>query len=97
MLAVASGFGWLVSWLFQGFKPGPIAKLLIPRAYATVMDAMDPIMPELIARMTPRELETDIRRRLSAATGQDWSRRDIEAFWQLWDLRIAAGKAKPKG
>jgi len=76
----------------------PIAKKFIQAKilkYAPmVFDALDPVMPELIAKYDSKELEVIVREEFEELTGEDWSNVNLNTFWQLYDPRKNADKYK---
>lgn len=57
-----------------------------------VLDALDPVMPELIAKYDGQELEIIVREKFEELTGDDWSKENLEPFWRLYDPRKNADK-----
>jgi hypothetical protein len=63
-------------------------------ALPVVFDALDPIMPELVRQYNAAELEEIVRANLTKHTGEDWSERSVDVFFQLYDPRINAERFK---
>lgn len=55
-----------------------------------VLDALDPVMPEMISRYNKEELEEIVRRKFEELTGEEWTTQDVAPFWVLYDPRINA-------
>lgn len=74
----------------------PLAKWLVERrirvALPALFEALDPIMPRLIQQYRPGELEQLVRAQLNHITGDDWTARDIEPFFRLYDPRANAAR-----
>lgn len=64
----------------------------ILKVFPQVVDALDPIMPELIKEKSGLEIEAWVRDFLEEKTGEDWSQTNIEYFWRRYDVRAAADK-----
>ncbi len=67
------------------------------KAFPSVVDTLDPVMPDLIRSKTSAELEQIVRDVLSDKTGEDWQSKNIDSFWSMYDIRAAADKAKNFG
>lgn len=94
-------YGIVIAFVLMGFiekvaKPISMmyTKWKILKVAPVVLDALDPIMPEMIREKTGAEIEEFLRNLLSEKTGEDWSARNIESFWKLYDVRAAADRNK---
>jgi hypothetical protein len=69
----------------------PCAKWVVERKLRRMLPslfaALDPLMPSLIQQYRPGQLEHLVRAHLNEITGEDWSSRDIEPFFRLYDPR----------
>ena len=88
-----------LAFLMLGFVEAvikPIARKFVQRnlitALPAVFEALDPIMPELIRQYSASELEGIVRGYLTKHTGEDWSERSVDVFFQLYDPRRNAAR-----
>jgi hypothetical protein len=76
----------------------PLAKHFIQRelrrALPMLFAAIDPHMPDWLRNCTPPELEERVRRQLTAITGSDWSSKNIDLVFELYDPRKGAGRVQ---
>jgi len=73
-----------------------IGRRYIPSAVARTLDLLDPFMPQLIAELSPAQLEALVRRQLETLTGESWKvDGQLAQFFEVFDPRIAAAKADP--
>ena len=91
----------LIFFLTLGFVEAVVKPLAIRytrwslvKAFPAVVDSLDPVMPDLIRSKTSAELEQIVRDVLSDKTGEDWQTRNIDSFWSMYDIRVAADKIK---
>jgi hypothetical protein len=87
LLLVCGTIAWLA--FSEAFlKPAAISLAygLGPRAIAEGLAALDQLLPELLEDgVPPDQVEAEVRRRLSAATGAEWTPRRLQALRQLFD------------
>ncbi len=97
---------WLVDVIYAFVLLGVVEALIKPlakrfverkliRALPLVFDALDPIMPELLRQYTAAELEDIVRAYLTKFTGDDWSGRNVDAFFERYDPRLTAARFRP--
>lgn len=76
----------------------PLAKWFVERriraALPGLFAALDPIMPTMIANYEAGALENRVREELSAITGQDWTKQEVETFFRLYDPRENARRIR---
>lgn len=60
-----------------------------------VLDALDPVMPEMVSRYNKQELEEIVRRKFEELTGEEWTTKDVAPFWVLYDPRANSAKLNP--
>ncbi len=69
----------------------PLAKRFVQRqlinAAPKVFELLDPVMPDLVKKHSAEEIQQIAREKFSEITGEDWSKANIEMFWQLYDPR----------
>lgn len=71
-----------------------IGRRYIPSAVARTLDLLDPFMPQLMAELSPSQLEAVVRLQLERLTGESW-RVDgqLQKFFEVFDPRVSADKA----
>ena len=73
-----------------------IGRRYIPSAVARTLDLLDPFMPQLMAELSPSQLEALVRAQLERLTGESWKvDGQLQQFFEVFDPRIAAAKADP--
>jgi len=73
-----------------------IGRRYIPSTVARTLDLLDPFMPQLIAELSPAQLEALVRRQLEILTGESWKvDGQLAQFFEVFDPRIAAAKSDP--
>jgi len=73
-----------------------IGRRYIPSAVARTLDVLDPFMPQLMAELSPSQLEALVRAQLERLTGESWKvDGQLQQFFEVFDPRIAAAKADP--
>jgi hypothetical protein len=73
-----------------------IGRRYIPAAVARTLDLLDPFMPQLMAELSPSQLEALVRAQLERLTGESWKvDGQLQQFFEVFDPRIAAAKADP--
>jgi len=73
-----------------------IGKRYIPSAVARTLDLLDPFMPQLMAELSPAQMEALVRAQLERLTGESWKiDGQLQQFFEVFDPRIAAAKADP--
>jgi len=73
-----------------------IGRRYIPSAVARTLDLLDPFMPQLMAELSPSQLEALVRAQLERLTGESWKvDGQLQQFFEVFDPRIAASKADP--
>lgn len=73
-----------------------VGKRYIPSAVARALDLLDPFMPQLMAELSPSQLEVVVRLQLERLTGESWKvDGQLQQFFEVFDPRIAAAKAEP--
>jgi hypothetical protein len=69
----------------------PLAQHFVQRrlraALPALFSAVDPLMPRLLEHYEPGHLEAIVRSKLTEITGDDWSTKDVDLFFQLYDPR----------
>jgi hypothetical protein len=69
----------------------PLAQRFVQRrlraALPALFAAVDPLMPRLLEHYEPGHLEAIVRSKLTEITGDDWSTKDVDIFFQLYDPR----------
>ena len=71
-----------------------IGRSYIPAAVAKTLDLLDPFMPQLMAELSPAQLEALVRAQLERLTGESWKvDGQLAQFFEAFDPRIAAAKA----
>jgi hypothetical protein len=69
----------------------PLAQRFVQRrlraALPALFAAVDPLMPRLLEHYEPGHLEAIVRSKLTEITGDDWSTKDVDLFFQLYDPR----------
>lgn len=60
---------------------------------AVLFDQLDPVMPEMIAELSPGELTEWVRAQAERITGKEWpDPAELEPFWSAFDPRKCAAK-----
>ena len=73
-----------------------IGRRYIPSAVARTLDLLDPFMPQLMAELSPSQLEALVRAQLERLTGKSWKvDGQLAQFFEVFDPRISASKADP--
>jgi hypothetical protein len=73
-----------------------IGRRYIPSAVARTLDLLDPFMPQLMAELSPSQLEALVRAQLERLTGESWKvDGQLQQFFEVFDPRISAAKADP--
>lgn len=73
-----------------------IGRRYIPSAVAQTLNLLDPFMPQLMAELSPSQLEVVVRLQLERLTGESWKvDGQLQQFFEAFDPRIAASKADP--
>jgi len=73
-----------------------IGRRYIPSAVARTLDLLDPFMPQLMAELSPSQLEALVRAQLERLTGESWKvDGQLQQFFEVFDPRVAASKADP--
>ena len=75
----------------------PIAKRVIKnkvmRFAPAALKLLDEQIPGLLGKWSGEEIEQLVRQKLESATGESWSKQEIDSVFQLYDVRIGASKA----
>lgn len=79
----------------------PVAKRWVKRrimaAAPAVLDMLDAQMPDLLRDLTGDQLETVVREKLEAFTGEPWGPQAIDQVFALYDPRITANRLPVPG
>lgn len=57
-----------------------------------VLQEFDKVFPTLINSTNSVDLDKLVRDKFSELTGEDWSKINIDYFWQVYDLRVTLSK-----
>lgn len=90
-------FDLLVAFLALGVIEAvikPLAKRWAQRrllaAAPAVLQYIDSLLPELVLTCTGPELESRVRAAFEEVTGESWAGADLNPFFALYDIRLAA-------
>jgi hypothetical protein len=53
---------------------------------------VDQILPDFVLSEATVDLDRLVRDKLSAVTGEDWSNKNIDYFWHVYDPRVTLSK-----
>jgi hypothetical protein len=91
-------YTFLVLGLTEAFIK-PLAKRWVQRrllaATPAVLEKLDKALPQMTLNLTGAELESEVRSMFEQVTGEDWSQADMNPFFELFDIRIAADHLVP--
>lgn len=98
-LALDLAIAFLVLGVVEAFIK-PIAKRWVQRrlldATPAVLQQIDALLPELVLSCDGPELESRVRAAFEQATGESWAEADLNPFFALYDIRLAANKLRER-
>jgi hypothetical protein len=57
-----------------------------------VLEMLDILLPDALKVMSGDDLDRFVRTAFSSLTGDDWSKENLDYFWELYDPRISADR-----
>lgn len=75
----------------------PVAKRVfknrVMRFAPAALKLLDEQVPGLLGKWSGEEIEQLVKQKLESITGEDWSQKEIDLVFQLYDVRVGANKA----